>query len=118
VLAPTIVDRRLYHAEIAAYSPNEPAAVGWPAAKKVWASWFAEPTLRLSRKTDHAGVSGDLGFTAGTTKTAEGQRPEGIATGMATARAQPSRCPAFFVVDPPVVLQRRSIRGKAKRASC
>jgi ketosteroid isomerase-like protein len=43
-------------------------AIGRPAAKKVWASYFAEPTFSISWKTEHAGVtkSGDLGSTAGT----------------------------------------------------
>jgi ketosteroid isomerase-like protein len=57
-----------YAEDAIAYPPNEPAAVGRPAAKKVWASYFADPSFKISWKTDHAGVSksGDLGFTAGT----------------------------------------------------
>lgn len=50
-----------------AYAPSEPAAIGQEAAKKVWASYFADSTFSISWQTDHAGVakSGDLGFTAG-----------------------------------------------------
>jgi uncharacterized protein (TIGR02246 family) len=55
-----------YAEDAIAYPPNEPAAVGRPAAKKVWAAYFADPTYSISWKTVHAGVSGDLGFTAGT----------------------------------------------------
>ncbi len=57
-----------YAANAIAYPPNEPIAIGQPAAKKVWASYFADSTFSISWKTDHAGVSksGDLGFTAGT----------------------------------------------------
>ena len=57
-----------YAADAIAYPPNEPIAIGQPAAKKVWASYFADSTFSISWKTDHAGVSksGDLGFTAGT----------------------------------------------------
>ncbi len=55
-----------YAEDAIAYPPNDSAAVGRPAAKKVWNSYFADPSFKISRKTDHAGVSGDLGFTAGT----------------------------------------------------
>jgi len=56
-----------YYAEDAiAYPPNEPAAVGRAAAKKVWAAFFAEPSLAISWRTKHAEVSGDLGYTSGT----------------------------------------------------
>ena len=55
-----------YADDAIAYPPNEPAAVGRPAAKKVWAAYFADPTYSISWKTVHAGASGDLGFTAGT----------------------------------------------------
>jgi len=58
-----------YYADDAiAYPPNETAAIGRAATKKVWAAYFAEPTFKLSWKTLHAEVStsGDLGFTAGT----------------------------------------------------
>ena len=58
-----------FYAENAiAYPPNEPMAIGRTAAKKVWASYFADPTFSISWKTLHSGVStsGDLGFTSGT----------------------------------------------------
>jgi ketosteroid isomerase-like protein len=57
-----------YAADAIAYPPNEPIAVGQPAAKKVWAAGLADSTFSISWKTEHAGVSksGDLGFTAGT----------------------------------------------------
>ena len=57
-----------YAADAIAYPPNEPIAIGQLAAKKVWASYFADSTFSISWKTEHAGVSksGDLGFTAGT----------------------------------------------------
>ena len=57
-----------YAKDAIAYPPDEPIAVGQPAAKKVWASYFRDSTYSLSWKTEHAGVtkSGDLGFTAGT----------------------------------------------------
>ncbi len=50
------------------YPPNEPAAVGRAAAKKVWASYFALPDFAMTWKTTHAeaSASGDLGFTTGT----------------------------------------------------
>ena len=58
-----------YYADDAiAYPPNEPAAIGRAAARKVWAAYFAEPTFELSWKTLHAEVNGDIGFTAGTYK--------------------------------------------------
>lgn len=57
-----------YAEDAIAYPPNEPAAIGRAAAKKVWAGYFADPTFTISWKTVHAGVSksGDLGYTAGT----------------------------------------------------
>jgi uncharacterized protein (TIGR02246 family) len=58
-----------YYADDAvAYPPNEPAANGREAAKKIWAAYFAEPTFKISWKATHAEVAkdGDLGFTAGT----------------------------------------------------
>lgn len=57
-----------YAEDAIAYPPNEPVAVGRPAAKKVRASYFADPTFSISWKTVHAEVSksGELGFTAGT----------------------------------------------------
>jgi len=64
------VDRvaSFYAEDAIAYPPNEPMAVGRAAARKVWASYFADPTFKISWKTVHAGVakSGDLGFTTGT----------------------------------------------------
>ena len=64
------VDRvaSFYAEDAIAYPPNAPVAIGRPAAKKVWASYFADPTFSISWKTVNAGVSkgGDLGFTAGT----------------------------------------------------
>ena len=56
-----------YAEDAIAYPPNESVAIGRPAAKKVWAAYFADPTFTISWKADHAGVSksGDLGFTAG-----------------------------------------------------
>ena len=56
-----------YAEDAIAYPPNEPGAIGRPAAKKVWAAYFADPTYSISWKTVHAEVakSGDLGFTAG-----------------------------------------------------
>ena len=57
-----------YADDAIAYPPNEPIAIGQPAAKKIWAAYFADSTFSISWKTVHAGVtkSGDLGFTAGT----------------------------------------------------
>jgi ketosteroid isomerase-like protein len=55
-----------YADDAIAYPPNEPAAVGKAAAKKVWAAYFADPTFAISWKTTHAEVTGGLGFTAGT----------------------------------------------------
>jgi ketosteroid isomerase-like protein len=57
-----------YADDAIAYPPNEPAAVGRAAAKRVWAAYFAEPTFRISWKTTHAEVaaSGELGYTTGT----------------------------------------------------
>jgi uncharacterized protein (TIGR02246 family) len=55
-----------YAEDAIAYPPNEPMAVGKAAAEKVWASYFAEPTYKISWKTAHAEVTGALGYTAGT----------------------------------------------------
>ncbi len=57
-----------YADDAIAYPPNEPAAKGREAAKKVWAAYFAEPTFKISWKATHAEVakSGDIGFTTGT----------------------------------------------------
>jgi hypothetical protein len=49
-----------------AYPPNEPIAVGRAAARKVWASYFADPTYEISWKTTSAGVVKDTGWTVGT----------------------------------------------------
>jgi len=56
-----------YAEDAIAYPPNEPIAIGRPAAKKVWAAYFADKTYGISWKTVHAAVakSGDLGYTAG-----------------------------------------------------
>jgi ketosteroid isomerase-like protein len=56
-----------YAANAIAYPPNEPIAIGQPAAKRVWGSYFADSTFKISWTTDHAGASksGDLGFTTG-----------------------------------------------------
>ncbi len=57
-----------YAEDAIAYPPNEPVAIGRAAAKKVWASYFADVTFSISWKAVHAEVakSGDLGYTAGT----------------------------------------------------
>ena len=57
-----------YAEDAIAYPPNEPIAIGRPAAKKVWAAYFADKTFTISWKAVHAEVakSGDLGYTAGT----------------------------------------------------
>ena len=64
------VDRvaSFYAEDAVAYPPSEPIAKGRPAAKKVWAAYFADPTFAISWKTVHAEVSasGDLGYTVGT----------------------------------------------------
>ena len=64
------VDRvaSFYAEDAIVYPPQEPIAIGRPAAKKVWAAYFADKTFTISWKTAHAEVakSGDLGYTAGT----------------------------------------------------
>ena len=55
-----------YADDAIAYPPNEPMAVGKEAAKKVWAAYFAAPEFAISWKTQHAQISGDLGYTTGT----------------------------------------------------
>ena len=64
------VDRvaSFYAEDAIAYPPGEPVAVGRAAAKKVWATYFADPTFAISWKTLHAEVSksGELGYTSGT----------------------------------------------------
>jgi len=57
-----------YAEDAIAYPPSEPVAVGRAAAKKVWATYFSDPTFSISWKTLHAEVSksGELGYTSGT----------------------------------------------------
>lgn len=57
-----------YAEDAVAYPPGEPVAVGRAAAKKVWATYFSDPTFSISWKTLQAEVSksGELGFTSGT----------------------------------------------------
>ncbi len=55
-----------YADDAMAYPPNEPAAVGRDAAKKVWAKSFADPSFTISWTTTHAEATGDCGFTSGT----------------------------------------------------
>jgi ketosteroid isomerase-like protein len=56
-----------YYADDAvAYPPNEPAAVGRAAARKVWGDALATPGYQVSWKTTKANVDGNLGYTAGT----------------------------------------------------
>jgi ketosteroid isomerase-like protein len=57
-----------YAEDAIAYPPQEPAAIGRPAARKVWAAYFADKSFTISWKTVHAEVakSGDLGYTTGT----------------------------------------------------
>jgi ketosteroid isomerase-like protein len=57
-----------YAEDAVAYPPNQPAAVGREAAKKVWADFLLDPSSTISWKTTRAGVSGDLGYTTGTYK--------------------------------------------------
>ena len=58
-----------YAEDAVAYPPGAPAAVGKAAAKKVWAAYFADPSFAISWKTQHAEVTGDLGYTSGTSET-------------------------------------------------
>ena len=58
-----------YADDAIAYPPGAPMAVGKAAAKKVWAAYFADPSFAISWKTDHAEVSGQLGYTSGTSET-------------------------------------------------
>jgi len=55
-----------YAEDAIAYPPDAPAAVGRAAAKKVWAGYFSDPSFKISWKTTHAAVNGDLGYTTGT----------------------------------------------------
>ena len=54
-----------YADDAIAYPPGMPLAVGRAAAQRVWASYFVNATFKISWKTDHASVNGDLGFTSG-----------------------------------------------------
>ena len=62
------VDRvaSFYAQDAIAFPPDEPIAVGSAAARKVWASYFADPTYQISWKTTSAGVVKDMGWAAGT----------------------------------------------------
>lgn len=57
-----------YAQDAVAYPPGAPTAVGFAAAKAVWAGYFADSTFTISWTTTSAGASesGDLGYTAGT----------------------------------------------------
>jgi len=57
-----------YAPDAVAYPPGAVVAVGYDAAKQVWAGYFADSTYAISWKTTSAEVaaSGELGFTAGT----------------------------------------------------
>ena len=55
-----------YADDAIAYPPGEPAAVGKAAAKKVWETYFSDPSFAISWKTGHAEVAGELGYTSGT----------------------------------------------------
>ena len=67
-----------YAEDAIAYPPNEPAAIGRPAAKKVWAGYFSDKSFTISWKAAHAEMakSGDLGYTAGTYE-ASSKGPDG-----------------------------------------
>jgi len=65
-----------YAEDAIAYPPNEPMAIGRPAAQKVWAGYFADKTFAISWKTLHAEVSGGLGYTTGTCE-ASFKEPDG-----------------------------------------
>ena len=55
-----------YADDAIAYPPGEPMAVGKAASKKVWATYFSDPSFAISWKTAHAEVVGELGYTSGT----------------------------------------------------
>ncbi len=57
-----------YAPDAVAYPPSAVVAVGYEAAKAVWAGYFADSTYAIAWKTTAAEVaaSGELGFTAGT----------------------------------------------------
>jgi ketosteroid isomerase-like protein len=63
------VDRLVsfYSEDAIAYPPNEPAASGRPAIKKVWSAYFVNKTFAISWKTTHVEVaqSGDIGVISG-----------------------------------------------------
>jgi len=54
-----------YAEDAIAYPPGMPLAVGRAAAQRVWASYFVNETFKISWKSSHASVNGDLGFTSG-----------------------------------------------------
>jgi len=54
-----------YADDAVAYPPGAPMAIGRAAAQRVWASYFVNETFKISWKSDHASISGDLGFTSG-----------------------------------------------------
>ena len=54
-----------YADDAIAYPPGMPLAVGRAAAQRVWASYFVNESFKISWKSSHASVSGDLGFTSG-----------------------------------------------------
>lgn len=62
------VDRvaSFYAQDAIVFPPDEPIAVGNVAARKVWASYFADPSYQISWKTTSAEVVKDTGWTAGT----------------------------------------------------
>jgi ketosteroid isomerase-like protein len=57
-----------YAQDAIAYPPDDSVAVGFAAAKKVWAGAFADTSYRVSWKTAQAVVAkgGDIGYTTGT----------------------------------------------------
>lgn len=57
-----------YAQDAVAYPPGAPVAVGFAAAKAVWAGYLSDSTFTISWTTTSAGsaASGDLGYTAGT----------------------------------------------------
>ena len=56
-----------YADDAIAFPPGEPVAVGKAAARKTWATYFADPTFSISWHSTDARVSGcgGLGYTAG-----------------------------------------------------
>jgi ketosteroid isomerase-like protein len=51
-----------------ALPPDAPIAVGYAAARKVWADAFADPSYQISWKATGAEVVNDMGYTVGTFK--------------------------------------------------